>query len=116
MFEVPSACEDADELFAVIDFGRVGSNDLLQYLFACDRDSDEYDMQLLGNDPAIWRLLRRLVESARRAGKPLEVCGALADRTEFIPRLIDLGINAVSTHCDNVAAARKAALQRLRSR
>lgn len=116
MFEVPSACEDADELFAVIDFGRVGSNDLLQYLFACDRDSDEYDMQVLGNDPAIWRLLRRLVESARRAGKPLEVCGALADRTEFIPRLIDLGINAISTHCDNVAAARKAALQRLRSR
>lgn len=110
MYEVPSACENADLLYESSDFGRVGSNDLLQYLFACDRDSDDYDIMAMGNDPAVWRILRRLTEAAKDAGKPLEICGALADTPEFIPRLIEMGIDTISTPCDNVAAVRRAAL------
>jgi len=115
MFEVPSACESAEKLYEAIDFGRVGCNDLMQYLYAYDRGRDDFDVVSMAKDPAIWILLRRLISVAEKAGKPLELCGALADTPEFIPRLIELGINTISTHCENIAAVRKAAKKSLQS-
>ncbi len=109
MFEVPSACENAAEFYRLIDFGRVGCNDLIQYLFAVDRGRDDFDVQALARDPAIWNLLKRLVSVAREHGKPLEVCGALADHAEFVPGLIQIGIDTISTHCENIAVVRKTA-------
>jgi len=109
MFEIPSACENAEALYEEIEFGRVGSNDLVQYLYAFDRTRDDYNYEALVSDSAIWNILTRLVSVARNVGKPLELCGAMADNPLFIPKLIQLGINTVSTHPENIATIRKAA-------
>lgn len=109
MFEVPSACLLADELYKKIDFGRIGSNDLVQYLFACDRTSNDVCHETLLRDRAVWKLMADLTAAARKAGKPLELCGTMADNPEFIPALIDLGITTISTRPENIAATRKAA-------
>lgn len=110
MFEVPSACLQAEELYQVMDFGRIGSNDLVQYLFACDRTHDNYNYHDLANDPAVWKVIKNLADVAHMANKPLELCGAMAAFPEFIPRLIELGINTISTGPEYIAAARRAAM------
>jgi len=109
MFEVPSACMEAGELYQVIDFGRIGSNDLVQYLFACDRGGNDFSYEELSDSPAMWRTITALCEIARHAGKPLELCGAMAANPAIIPMLIDLGITTISTRPEYVAVARRAA-------
>ena len=109
MFEVPSACLQARELYQVIDFGRIGSNDLVQYLFACDRAGNDFSYEELADSPAMWRTITALAGIARDAGKPLELCGAMAGNPALIPRLIELGITTISTRPEYVAAARRAA-------
>ena len=109
MFEVPSACIEAEALYKEIDFGRIGSNDLVQYLYAYDRCSDDFNFEEAMNDPAIWRLIRDLVRIADNAGKPLEVCGEMTNNPIFIPKLIELGITTVSASPKNIANVRSAA-------
>lgn len=109
MIEVPSVCENAEALFDVIDFAKIGSNDLVQYLYAFDRTRDDFCYEELVSDQAIWNIIKHLVDVAGKAGKPLGICGAMADGSQFISRLIDIGIKTVSTHPENIAAVRKAA-------
>ena len=110
MIEVPSLCENAPALFQVVDFARVGTSDLAQYLYAFDRGGDDFCYEDLVSDPAIWNVLRRLVRVAGRAGKSLGVCGALVDDARFIARLIDVGITHISTHSENIASIRRQAM------
>jgi phosphotransferase system enzyme I (PtsI) len=109
MFEVPSACINASELYEVIDFGRIGSNDLIQYLFAHDRTSEDFNYLKMAKDPAIWKLIMMLSNAAHKAGKPIELCGMLVDIPELVPELIKCNINTVSTRPENIASVRKAA-------
>ena len=109
MFEVPSACLNAGELYEAIDFGRIGSNDLVQYLFAHDRTSDDLNYAQLVNDPATWKMITMVVDAARKSGKPLELCGGMVEIPELIPELINLGITTISTRPENIATVRKAA-------
>lgn len=113
MIEVPSICENAEALFDAIDFAKVGSSDLVQYLYAFDRTRDDFCYEELVSDQAIWNIIKHLVEVAGKAEKPLGVCGALVDDPQFISRLIDMGINTVSTHPENIAAVRKMAIKSL---
>jgi phosphotransferase system enzyme I (PtsI) len=106
MIEVPSICEDAEALFDVIDFAKIGSSDLVQYLYAFDRTRDDFYYEELVSDQAIWKIIKHLVEVADKAGKPIGMCGAMVDKPQFISRLIDIGINTVSTHPENIAAIR----------
>ncbi len=109
MFEVPSACLEAPEFFEWIDFGCIGTNDLVQYLFATDRTSDRIDRWRLNEHPALWRLIRQLAEAARRAGKPLSLCGDLASDSRYTRRLMAAGVSVVSANPRDIAAVRRAA-------
>jgi len=113
MIEVPSICENAEALFDAIDFARIGSSDLVQYLYAFDRTRDDFCYEELVSDQAIWNIIKHLVEVAGKAEKSLGVCGAMVDDPQFISRLIDMGINTVSTHPENIAAVRKMAIKSL---
>ena len=113
MFEVPSACIEAEELYKEIDFGRIGSNDLVQYLFAYDRGKDDFNYEAILDNPAIWKLISELVHTANNASKPLEVCGEMTNNPIFIPKLIKLGISTVSANPHNIANVRKAADKQL---
>ena len=110
MFEVPSACMQAEELYREIDFGRIGCNDLVQYLFAYDRSSDDFSCEDLAKSQVFWHLISDMASIAKKAHKPLEFCGYIASKPEFIPQLIALGIDTVSTSSENIAAIRKSAI------
>jgi phosphoenolpyruvate-protein phosphotransferase (PTS system enzyme I) len=96
MFEVPSACMQAKEIFKHVNFGSIGSNDLIQYLFAVDRSNEQVSADYNPEHPILWKLLADLVSAAKETGKPLSICGEMAGRTGFAKRLLDIGITSLS--------------------
>ncbi|MEZ5863639.1 MAG: phosphoenolpyruvate--protein phosphotransferase [Geminicoccaceae bacterium] len=96
MMEVPSLYWQLPVLLREVDFLSVGSNDLLQFLFACDRGSqvlgDRYDVL----SPPALGFLRGLVEHCRAAGVPLAVCGEMASRPIEAMALVGLGVRRLS--------------------
>ena len=96
MFEVPSACEEADEIFADADFGSLGTNDLLKHLLGTDRETGSVEFRKETQNALVWKYIAMVAASARKAGKPLTVCGEMASHHDFVQRFIGLGIHAVS--------------------
>ncbi len=96
MFEVPSACMQADKIFDLFDFGSVGSNDLLQYLFAVDRDNEYVSSEYNPDHPVFWDVLSRLSDTAEKKGKYLSICGEIAGRRGMSVKLREHGINNLS--------------------
>ncbi len=96
MLEVPALFWQLSALLPRVDFVSVGSNDLLQFLFACDRGNpalaDRYDVL----SPPALALLRDLVERARAAGVRLSVCGEMASRPLEAMALVGLGVRHLS--------------------
>ena len=70
MFEVPSAFIQAREIMKKIDFSSIGSNDLIQYLFAMDRDNEMMSQEYNPEHPALWIFLRELSGIARELRNP----------------------------------------------
>ncbi|OGV66769.1 MAG: phosphoenolpyruvate--protein phosphotransferase [Lentisphaerae bacterium RIFOXYC12_FULL_60_16] len=108
MFEVPSACLAADALLDVADFGSIGTNDLLQYFFAVDRDNERVAYDYHANRPVFWNLIRSIVDEARRRGKTVSVCGELAGDPDQVGRLYQAGIRDVSVSARRIPAIRTA--------
>lgn len=78
MIEVPGAVYQAYELARRVDFVSVGSNDLIQYLLAVDRNNPRVADLYNGLHPAVTRALNDVVKAVHRAGKPISICGELA--------------------------------------
>ncbi len=96
MIEVPSLLFELDALMTRVDFVSVGSNDLMQFLFAADRGnarvSNRYDPLSV---PGL-RALRLIVEAGNRHDKPVTLCGELAGRPISAMALIGLGFRSIS--------------------
>jgi phosphotransferase system enzyme I (PtsP) len=96
MLEVPSLYWQLPALLQRVDFLSVGSNDLFQFLFACDRGNpalvDRYDVL----SPPALSFFASLVERCRAAGVPLSVCGEMASRPLEAMALIGLGLRRLS--------------------
>ena len=96
MIEVPSVLWQLDALFKKVDFVSIGSNDLTQFLYASDRGhprlSDRYDCL----SPAVLRVIRFIVETARAHNVPVNLCGEMAGRPVEAMALIGLGLRSIS--------------------
>jgi phosphotransferase system enzyme I (PtsI) len=79
MIEIPSAALIADLLAAEVDFFSVGTNDLIQYTLAIDRQNEHVAYMYEPLDPAVLRLLQKVSEAAREANIPLAMCGEMVD-------------------------------------
>jgi phosphoenolpyruvate-protein phosphotransferase len=96
MIEVPAAAWNVSELLEIVDFASVGTNDLLQYFFAAGRDDVSLSQSFRTQDPVALRMLRRLVDAAVAAGKPLSICGEIASDPQVLPLLLGLGFKDLS--------------------
>ncbi|MEA3413377.1 MAG: putative PEP-binding protein [Pseudomonadota bacterium] len=110
LFEVPSACLQAPQILREADFGCIGTNDLIQCLFAADRTSEAEDFE---DNPVLWRLIEDLCEAAREVGKPMSICGELAGNPNFTRRIMKAGIAAVSTSTTRIGEVRRSARHHL---
>jgi phosphotransferase system enzyme I (PtsP) len=96
MLEVPSLLFDLDALLGEVSFLSVGSNDLMQFLFAVDRDNRRVANRFDTLNPALLRALERVAGKAARAGVPVTVCGEMAGRPVEAAALVALGFRALS--------------------
>lgn len=109
MFEVPSACLQARELLKVADFASIGTNDLIQYLFAVDRNNDRVSYDYSPDRLVFWNLLSELTRAAEEAGKKISICGEIAGDPAYVGKLIGLGLRSVSVSAKLIPRVRQAA-------
>ena len=96
MVEVPSLLFEIDEIAAAADFLSVGSNDLMQFLFATDRGNKLVAGRFDSLSRSALRALRHVVESATALGCPVTVCGEMAGRPLEAMLLVGLGLRSLS--------------------
>jgi len=96
MIETPASVLIADELAREADFFSVGTNDLTQYLLACDRQASDMGRFFDPRHPALLRALRMVAQAAHKAGIWVGVCGDLAADVQMLPEFLEMGINELS--------------------
>jgi phosphotransferase system enzyme I (PtsI) len=96
MIETPSAALIADLLAAECDFLSIGTNDLIQYSLAADREDEHVGYLYHPLHPAILRSLRQVVVAAERSGCPVAMCGDMAGDAMLTWVLIGLGLRNLS--------------------
>ncbi len=96
MLEVPALMFQLDRLLERVAFLSIGTNDLLQFLFACDRGSPRLHGRYDTLAPSVLHLVRELVERCRRAGVELSVCGEMASQPLDAIALVALGVRRLS--------------------
>ncbi len=96
MVEVPSLLYQLDELLEHVDFLSVGSNDLVQFLYAVDRGNPRVSSRFDPLSAPVLRALKDIAEKSRQYGKPVTVCGELASQPIGALALIALGYRSLS--------------------
>ena len=107
MLEVPSACLEAERLISSSDFVSIGTNDLIQYLFAADRNNEVVAEDYSYDSEVFWDLLTNIASAAEKHGKKVSVCGEMAADPAYIPRLVSKGITTLSMSSRRIALARQ---------
>ncbi|MEA2929908.1 MAG: phosphotransferase system, enzyme PtsP, partial [Hyphomicrobiales bacterium] len=96
MVEVPALLYQLEELLTRVDFLSVGSNDLMQFMFAADRSNTKLAGRFDPISPPMLRALKSIIDKARVAGKPVTLCGELASQPIGALALIAIGFRSLS--------------------
>ena len=107
MIEVPSAAVMAKEFASEVNFLSIGTNDLVQYLMAVDRGNDLVSKLYQEFSPVVLRTIKKIVDDAKRAGKPVSLCGEMAAETLAMPLLVGLGLESLSISPATIPYAKK---------
>lgn len=98
MIEVPAAAIALSGFIGSVDFLSIGTNDLVQYLLAADRNNEALGELYTPLHPAVLRVLRDVIRLARLRDTPIAVCGEMAGDPMFVPLLLALGLTEFSLH------------------
>ncbi|MFP5374667.1 MAG: phosphoenolpyruvate--protein phosphotransferase [Gammaproteobacteria bacterium] len=120
MIEVPAAAIALPGFIDLVDFLSIGTNDLVQYLLAADRNNDALGELYTPLHPAVLQVLRRVIAVGGRHRRPVAVCGEMASDPMLAPLLLALGLEEFSMHPATLLEVRQAIrhcdLARLRAR
>jgi phosphotransferase system enzyme I (PtsI) len=108
MIEVPAAAIALHAFVDVVDFLSIGTNDLVQYLLAADRNNDALGELYSPLNPGVVRLLKHIINVANEHGTPVAVCGEIAGDAALAPLLLALGLKEFSLHPATLLEVRKA--------
>lgn len=107
MVEIPSTAALADVFAKEVDFFSIGTNDLIQYTMAADRMSERVSYLYQPYNPAILRLVQRVIEASHAEGKWTGMCGEMAGDQTAIPLLLGLGLDEFSMSATSILKARR---------
>lgn len=102
MIEVPSAILMIEEIARAVDFLCLGTNDLVQYLLAVDRDNSSVADWFRSLHPAVVRAVKKVLAAADDAEIPVVVCGEMAGSPFYAPILIGLGATILSMNVNSI--------------
>jgi phosphotransferase system enzyme I (PtsI) len=108
MIEVPSAALSADHLAREVKFFSIGTNDLIQYAIAVDRGNDHIAHLYEPTHPSIIRMIKTVVDAAKRQEIWTGVCGEMAGDIQLTPLLLGLGVDELSASSAVVPRVKKA--------
>ncbi len=107
MIEVPAAAIALPGMIRHLDFVSIGTNDLIQYTLAADRNNDDLGSLYDPLHPAILKLVAQTIAVCRRSKRHVSVCGEMAGDIRYTPLLIALGLTDFSMHPDRVLEVRE---------
>ncbi|MDH3948973.1 MAG: phosphoenolpyruvate-protein phosphotransferase, partial [Gammaproteobacteria bacterium] len=96
MAETPASALDLANWFDLVDFVAIGCNDLMQCLFAADRDRGELRDYMDPYAPLLWRFMQQIATAAESQLDRIQLCGVLAQLPGVLPILLGLGYRAFS--------------------
>lgn len=96
LVEVPAAAMCIDQILDEVDFISVGSNDLIQYLMAADRDNPKVAHLCEPCHPAVFRVLYHIISACVAREKPVTLCGEMAGRPLCLLPLLGMGLTRMS--------------------
>ncbi len=96
MIEVPAAAVSIRSMLPLVDFVSIGSNDLIQYLMAADRDNPKVSHLCQPIAPAVLRVLTDVISACKEMDKPVTLCGEMAGQPSSFVLLLGMGLRSFS--------------------
>jgi phosphotransferase system enzyme I (PtsI) len=107
MIETPSAALMSDQLALEADFFSIGTNDLVQYTMAADRENDSVSAIADPLEPSVLRLIKQTIDNAHTRNLPVALCGEMAADTDAVPLLLGFGLDEFSVDPSNIQVIRR---------
>lgn len=108
MVELPAAVLVAEMLAKEVDYFSIGTNDLIQYTLACDRNNQRVKKWYDPYHPAVLHSIKKVTDAAAHAGKPSTVCGEMAGEPVNAVLLLGLGVRSFSLSAPNIPRVKEA--------
>ncbi|BDV42483.1 phosphoenolpyruvate--protein phosphotransferase [Geotalea uraniireducens] len=108
MVELPAAVQTAHILIKEVDFFSIGTNDLIQYTMAADRNNPKVRKYYDPYQPAVIHSIKRVADVAHAAGKPVCICGEMAAEPINAILLFGMGIDEFSLAAPSIPAVKRA--------
>ena len=102
LFEVPLAILEMNTFMKEIDFAAIGTNDLIQYLSAADRNNSKVNYLYNPIEPAFLRIIKNAINISKDNGKSLSICGEMAGNAFHTALLVGLGLKRFSVIPKNI--------------
>lgn len=107
MIETPASALISDQLAKEVDFFSIGTNDLVQYTLAIDRQNNDLSDYAESSHKAVLRLIKMATDNAHKNGIWIGICGEMAANTELTETFLAIGIDELSVSPPNILKLRE---------
>jgi phosphotransferase system enzyme I (PtsP) len=108
MIEIPAAVQIIESLVREVDYVSIGTNDLIQYTLAADRNNARVRQYYDPHHPAVLHSIKRVADAANKAGKKVSVCGEMAADPLNALLLAGMGIREFSLSAPSIPVVKQA--------